>query len=270
MDLRESSRKDAFHTSRAQSNAPTKILFDNFTITARGKIPFYIAPGSTFISLKNSEIVGNSDSTAIYLDAESSNNFIINNNIHPSTTRELIAIDASANNLIQGNYFSSLSKGGINLYRNCGEGGTIRHQSPVNNKILDNRFYYKDYAGISPGIHIASRMGFGSYCDQDAGFPWGSSVDNFDHAQYNIIAYNYFTAAVFNIPILNTGDATNLIINTTTVSSFPSNIEYSCFDDESRTLLTSGDSFMKKANAANQSVDVQVKCVNGVLVEQSP
>lgn len=190
--LRDSSRSEN-HTARSQAAAPKNIKFSNMKITGESRIPFYVSPGVTYLTLENSEISGTSTSVAIYLDAESAHNTIRNNYIHTGTEkRELIAIDGSAFNTITGNRFSALNHGGIYLYRNCGEGGTVRHQTPSHNQIINNSFYYDKYSGSNPAIFLASRNGKRIYCSADNGYPFGSSADNRDFARYNVIVYNQF------------------------------------------------------------------------------
>lgn len=190
--LRDSSRSES-HTFRAQAAAPKNIKFSNMKIMGESRIPFYISPGVTYVTLENSEVSGTSSSVAIYLDAESAYNTIRNNYIHTSTEkRELLAVDGSAFNTITGNRFSALNHGGIYLYRNCGEGGTVRHQTPSHNQIINNSFYYDKYAGSNPAIFLASRNGKRIYCNADNGYPFGSSSDNRDFARYNVIVYNQF------------------------------------------------------------------------------
>jgi len=98
------------------------------------------------------------NSVAVYLDAESYRNTLQGNSFHADhgagSQREVLAVDGSSNNLIMSNHFSSLQYGGIYLYRNCGEGGTIRHSTPSNNSIINNVFYYDNYTGSKPlGVH---------------------------------------------------------------------------------------------------------------------
>lgn len=189
-DLRESSRRDAKHTDRAQANAPKNILLDKIRIDSDERIALYVSPGVTYLTLKNSTIRGSS-ALAVYLDAESEHNSFLNNNIDTSTPkRELFAIDGSANNIIQGNKFSSLANGGIYIYRNCGEGGTIRHQEPRGNQIKDNIFFYKNYKGSNPSVFIGSRNGNKKYCGYDNGFQWGSSKNDNDVATNNTVTGN--------------------------------------------------------------------------------
>jgi hypothetical protein len=186
----KSSKQDQQHTERAQQAAPKNISFLNIDLVPKNSIPLYITPGVTNFRLENSRLAGVSPSVAIYLDAESRGNVIKNNYIATDTQRELLAIDGSAYNKIIGNLFSHLEDGGIYLYRNCGEDGVIRHQIPKSNHILNNTFYYNKYDGGNPSIWLASRNGNRRYCDDDDGYPWGSSSDNRDHAIKNVVMEN--------------------------------------------------------------------------------
>lgn len=182
------------HTERAQAAAPTNINFVNVTFDGTGPIPLYLGPGVTFTTVRNSRFQGTSNSVAIYMDAESAHNTIRDSHIATSTDRELIALDGSAYNQIFTNSFSNLSNGGIFLYRNCGEGGTIRHQSPVRNEIYGNTFFYRNYTGPNPSVFVGARNDLFNqlrpYCDDEDGFPFGSSADNHDFAKHNVIAEN--------------------------------------------------------------------------------
>jgi parallel beta-helix repeat protein len=84
-----------------------------------------------------------------------------------SASREIIAVDGSANNQLLTNTIKKPPNGGIYLYRNCGEGGTVRHQSPQNNFIAGNTI---DNTG-GYGIWLGSRNGGRLYCRDDAGSP---------------------------------------------------------------------------------------------------
>ncbi len=68
-----------------------------------------------------------------------------------------MAVDGSSWNTINNNRFASLRNGGIYLYRNCGEKGTIRITPPEHNTITNNSFYYKKYTGHKPAIYLGSR-----------------------------------------------------------------------------------------------------------------
>jgi hypothetical protein len=200
------------HTERAQAAAPRNITFINDKFVGQGTIPLYLSPGVTQVTVEKSKITGVSKAVAVYLDAESGNNQLLNNTIDTDTNkRELVAVDGSAHNLIQGNYFSSLSNGGIYLYRNCGEGGTVRHQAPQYNQIQNNTFYYNQYLGFNPAIWVGSRMGFRLYCSADKGYPFGSSANNSDMAQRNLIANNtIITRSVKDMIII--GDEPNTVM----------------------------------------------------------
>lgn len=102
-----------------------------------------------------------------------------------------MAIDGSAHNTVRHNRFSALSHGGLFLYRNCGEGGTVRHQTPSHNTISDNTFY-RYYHGGLPAVWLGARNGNRNYCEADAGYPFGSSISNLDGAQHNRIATTVF------------------------------------------------------------------------------
>lgn len=188
--VRQSSQQ-AGHTERAQAAAPAHIVLKNMTIIGQNRVPLYLAPGVNAVTVSGSRITGKSISVAVYLDAESGHNRFINNTIDTQTaSRELIAIDGSAHNTFTHNRFSALNHGGIYFYRNCGEGGTIRHQSPSSNQIRNNVFFYRKYNGKLPAIWLGARNGNRHYCNADAGFAFGSSVNNADFADNNVIENN--------------------------------------------------------------------------------
>lgn len=223
----KASSKLAGHTARAQAAAPKNIQLVGLTITGIDEVPVYVGPGVTRTSIRNSQFWGSSVSTAIYLDAESASNTILNNRFNINTSREIIAIDGSANNVIQQNIFSHLEDGGIYLYRNCGEAGAIRHQTPNSNKIISNYFYYRVYQGSNPAIWLGSRNGGKSYCGDDAGYSFGSSIDNKDHANRNTVVDNQiqgrdpfiFGRAAWRSAIIDNGYM-NILTNNLRVNAF--------------------------------------------------
>ena len=179
------------HTERAQAAAPKNTFLSNVTITGYGRTPLYLGPGTTNFTLQESTIKGYSKSVALYLDAESGVNTIHNNTFYiANATREIIAVDGSANNQITMNTIKRAAKGGIYLYRNCGEGGTVRHQSPQYNVITNNTI---DNTG-GYGIWLGSRNGNRLYCKDDAGLPFGSSKDDGDFADNNTVKDNVFAS----------------------------------------------------------------------------
>ena len=187
-DLRASSRT-ADHTATTQGAAPSHIELERVTIVGTGSIPLYVGPGVTRLSLTNSTLSGRSDATVVYLDAESADNRIENNAIAVTSRREIIAIDGSARNRIIGNRFDLGRRPGVFLYRNCGERGVIRHQTPSDNQITDNVF--SGAARLRPQlVVVGSREGRRSYCGADRGYPWGSSIDDGDRATGNVVARN--------------------------------------------------------------------------------
>ena len=181
------------HTDHAQAAAPSEVTFEQVTFEGRGTIPLYIAPGVTHTVVRDSTITGYSHSTAIYLDAESAYTELQNSTIDTQTDREFLAIDGSAHNVIEQNHFVAPVNGGIYVYRNCGEGGTVRHQMPQWNVIRQNTFDYSQDKSWKPAIWLGSRegwLGWRTYCNADAGYPWGSSQSNDDFADYNQITDN--------------------------------------------------------------------------------
>jgi len=181
------------HTQRAQADAPVNVTLDNITFVANGGIPLYAAPGVTGMTVRNSRFTGSTTGTAIYLDAESARNSISANTFDIRTTvRELIAVDGSAENRIEGNTFVNPVKGGIFLYRNCGEGGTVRQQKPERNVITGNTFKYADATNARPAVWLGSRRGlslFNSYCMTSSSTFLGS-LDHRDGAQNNTVTGN--------------------------------------------------------------------------------
>ena len=187
-DLRASSRT-ADHTATTHRAAPSHIELDRVTIVGTGSIPLYVGPGVTRLSLTRSTLTGRSDATALYLDAESADNRIENNTIAVATRREAVAVDGSARSRITGNRFDLGGRPGVFLYRNCGERGVIRHQTPSDNQITDNIF--SGAARLRPQlVVVGSREGRRSYCGADRGYPWGSSADDGDRATGNVVARN--------------------------------------------------------------------------------
>lgn len=184
------------HTSRVRTAAPRDITFDELTLNVDGNIPLYIRAGGTRITLQNSRISGRNYERAVYIGAESTDNVIRNNTIDGR-----LSVDASSHNLIVGNRFSSLQNGGIDLYRNCGEQGIVRHQAPQYNRIINNVFFYDRYRGDNPAIWLSSRNGNDCtcflwwcggrcYCENEDQFDFGSGLTNRDLARYNVVMDN--------------------------------------------------------------------------------
>jgi len=187
-DLRASSRTPG-HTAAAQAAGPSHVTLTNLTFAATGSIPLYVGPGVTAVTVEGGRFNGRSDSTAIYLDAESAGNTLRNLTFDVRTPREIIAVDGSARNTITGNRFALGGQGGIFLYRNCGEDAVIRHQTPSDNVITDNVF--TGASMLRPRtVVVGAREGGRRYCGDDRGWPFGSSLDDGDHATGNTVARN--------------------------------------------------------------------------------
>ena len=98
-------------------------------------------------------------------------------------------MDGSGANRIVGNRLALHGKGGVFLYRNCGEDGVIRHQTPSYNQITDNLLTGAGW--LRPrAVVIGSREGGRRYCGDDRGWPFGSSADDGDGATGNLTARN--------------------------------------------------------------------------------
>ncbi|MEQ7156497.1 right-handed parallel beta-helix repeat-containing protein [Brevundimonas aurifodinae] len=187
-ELRASSRAPG-HTGRAQAAAPTDILFHRITFIATGSIPLYIGPGVTGVRVDEGRFTGRSVSTAIYLDAESAGTVVQGVDFDIATAREQIAVDGSARNRLVDNRFRRSDRGGVFLYRNCGEDGVIRHRAPTDNTITGNRF--EGVSWLWPrAVVLGSREGGRRYCGDDAGWPFGSSADDGDNAARNVVRGN--------------------------------------------------------------------------------
>lgn len=187
-DLLASSRT-AGHTAAVQAAAPSHVTLDTVAFAATGSIPLYVGPGVTATRVVRGRFVGRSQSVAVYLDAESRDTRIEGVDFDIATAREQIAVDGSAGNAIVGNRFALRGRGGIFLYRNCGEDGVIRHQTPSDNRITDNIF--SGTSGLRPRtVVVGAREGNRRYCGDDAGYPFGSSADDGDRATGNVVARN--------------------------------------------------------------------------------
>lgn len=186
----QSSSLTAGHTAFAQASAPTRISLSALRFIADTRVPLYVGPGVTKVRVEKSTLTGQSDGPALYLDAESAENTISGNRFAVSSRREQIAIDGSAKNMIRANVFDNPINGGIFVYRNCGEGGTIRHQKPQKNTISGNTFKYRTAFMAKPAVWLNSRSGAQRYCFRDPAHPFGSSLSSQDFAQFNTVTGN--------------------------------------------------------------------------------
>lgn len=210
----KASSRSRDHTAFAQASAPKNVRLENVTFEAPDGIPFYVGPGVTNAALVNSRVNGRSTAVAVYLDAESANNTISNNVFGLATEkRELIAIDGSAGNRIANNTFEHADNGGVFVYRNCGEGGVIRHQKPQFNQIVGNTFRYGSSFFAKPAVWLNSRNGSSSYCFKDPAYPFGSSASNLDFAEHNVVRNNRLDGG--SASLIRNDDPTNEVSGNT-------------------------------------------------------
>ena len=187
--VKESSGKLG-HTQRMRDAAPRNITLQNLVISTDEKIPLVFGPGVHAVTFENSAVVGKSRSVAMYLDAESGDNIIRNNIFNIEASREVIAVDGSARNIISGNIFNSMSKGAVHVYRNSGERGVVRHQEPLHNKIRGNYFNVVDMKS-GRAVFLGSRNGTNpNYRHDDRQFDFGSGAINRDFARENVVSGN--------------------------------------------------------------------------------
>lgn len=208
--IREASHKSDGHLSIRRA-APKRITLDSLWVEGTGRNPIYFGPGVMHSTLKNSTVTGISTRVGVYLDAESAHNILTGNVFSVNTVDgswlgfydrgwPQLALDGSAHNEISNNSFEQLKQGGIYLYRNCGEGGTVRVETPSYNRITNNRFIYQRQRLSDPAIFIGSRnygrfenWWPGSHCNDDvSGAAMGSAINNADNAQHNKISNNLF------------------------------------------------------------------------------
>jgi hypothetical protein len=168
-DVKASSVK-AGHTERAQAAAPKNAVLYAVTITGYGRIPLYLGPGTTRLTMYDSRIKGRSNSVALYLDAESGFNIIRNNTFDiTSASREIIAVDGSANNQLLANAIKTslpmVASTSIATAAKAAPCVTSHHKTiSLSGNTINNTGGY--------GIWLGSRNGGRLYCKDDAGLPF--------------------------------------------------------------------------------------------------
>jgi len=206
-----------FHQERLRAQAPSNISLQELSIVGQGRNLVYFGPGVHHSELIDSQLSGYSTRVGVYLDAESFGNSLLRN-IFDVRTEDgswlgfydrgwpQVALDGSSENVVSYNRFENIRNGGVYLYRNCGEGGTVRYATPSRNQIVNNHFVLPDFyktGTVSPAVFIGSRnYGLwenhmpGSHCndDQKQGATSGSAVSNADFARFNRIISNTFYA----------------------------------------------------------------------------
>jgi hypothetical protein len=87
----------------------------------------------------------------------------------------------------------------INPIPSPGQASNHRAKHPsqgIQGNVIENNFFnVKDLRQGSYGIWLGSRQGRRSYCEDDAGYPFGSSIDNRDFADHNAVRGNIFQPA---------------------------------------------------------------------------
>lgn len=139
------------HSLRMRTMAPRRIRLSQLEIHADPSLGLgdlvYFHDGVSDSSLVDSKLTGEVRAVTLYLSPDGVNNTIQRNLFNVGHTvdgkREIIAVDGSSNNIISGNALYNVEDGGIYLYRNCGESGSTRHQSPTGNQIFENDFFYR-------------------------------------------------------------------------------------------------------------------------------
>lgn len=149
--------RSADFTAFARRNAPSRITISDSVLVAFRAIPLYVGVGTTRLTLRNSRVEGDGDA-AVYFDLETGYNRLVGNQFAMQTRREMIAVDASAHNEIIGNRFALNKYDGVHLYRNCGEAGIVRHQTPSHNRITGNRFTVPSGSNVKPVV-VNARTG---------------------------------------------------------------------------------------------------------------
>lgn len=208
---------------------PTRITLENVEVTGSGRVRIYFDSYVTKSVLKDS-LVANSGGAGIYLEQSSKKNRIINNKIlkngisSDKPQREGLAVDSSAENIIERNQFSNNGLGGVLLYKNCGEKfstgkSVIRWQHSDNNIIKNNLFENEKV-----GVWVASRQHYNLKhwdCGDKALDKDGVYYEDFSNN--NIIENNDFCSNLVSIKV---GGENNYIKNNSFDSKIDKAIEF--------------------------------------------
>jgi hypothetical protein len=200
----EEYNKTKHWTREVRKVAPQGAVLRDLVIEPSGDThSLYCGPGTTGVRVVACEFKGESKGPLIYLSMEGAYHEVLRCEFRGKTgmRREIIAIDGCAESVIRGCKFLRCTQGGIYIYRNSGENGTIRHQEPRFNLIKDNRFDLRGMwlrssfldSEVPHGVIVGSRQGSRTrHNDLDAGYPWGSSKDDRDFARQNTVIGNRF------------------------------------------------------------------------------
>lgn len=190
------------------ARTPSDILIDNVHIQHTRQVGLYIDDYVQRVTIQNSE-VRDAASPGIYLE-HSSRNITLRNNLITENARgkhrEGLAIDSSANNIVENNTFENNGGGGIFLYKNCHEHAdrgiksVERWQHSDNNIIRNNTFRNEKV-----GIWIASRQSRDLHTWNCGDKPMNADAHFYeDFANHNTVQNNTFCSV--EVPIRIEGD----------------------------------------------------------------
>lgn len=139
------------------SRSPVRVLLENITSTDSGGVGIFLDDYVSEITVKNSTIV-RSAGVGIYMEHSSrritviGSRFIANGFRWLKSNREAIAIDSSADNIVENNFFRGNAAGGIFLYKNCGEhfssGKQVRRWQHSNHNSIRGNIFVDEKVGI--------------------------------------------------------------------------------------------------------------------------
>ncbi|KAG1707774.1 Bifunctional uridylyltransferase/uridylyl-removing enzyme [Nymphon striatum] len=194
----------------------TDFVLDSSTIQYTGAVGLYLDSGSQRNTIQNSTISENGHS-----DYSSSTR--VRRQKLANDSREGIAIDSSAQNIIQNNVFTKNSRGAILIYKNCNEHAqdptqTPRYQSADSNLIQNNQFISEKI-----GVWVASRQSkdlaaleCGSPIVATGTVRYGPVEEDAyyyeDFAKHNTISQNTFNKVLSGIIVED--DDTSILANT--------------------------------------------------------
>jgi parallel beta-helix repeat protein len=194
------------YTERVRAVAPSRIRIERVIFdTTADTHQLYLGPGTTNCRVIDCVFTGSSKGPSIYLSPEGGEHRITGNTFRADikNRREVLAVDGSEHNVIGGNTFKLCHWGGIYVYRNSGENGTVRHQKPQHNLIVNNDFNLRgmrflrigwgySVIEVPHGIILGSRQGGSVYSHLDDEHDVGSGKSNLDFARNNTLAGNTF------------------------------------------------------------------------------
>ena len=199
------------------ANSPTNIVIEKVTIIDSGNVGIYIDDYVTDVVVQNS-VIQRTTGVGIYLEHSSKRNKIVSNRLLGNgyrldkVPREAIAVDSSAENVIEGNTFKDNAAGGIFLYKNCSErissGVQAIRWQPSNDNIIRNNLFI----GEKVGIWVASRQSRNLEKWDCGDRPMDDSRKYYeDFADSNKVVGNTFCRTA--VPIRNEGDNNSFVAN---------------------------------------------------------